>query len=254
MIGSAVERLAAAGCVAAEEEAAELAAAAADEEMLAGWIGRREAGEPLAWIVGSVEFCGRRVRVDPGVFVPRAQSEDLARRAALLLTVGPGRGADLCTGSGAIAAHLMREVPGSTVVGIDADVRAVRCARSNGVRTVVADVRRAPLRRSFDVITAVAPYVPTSDLRLLPADVRRHEPRRALDGGDDGLDVVRLVVAAAAGALRPGGWLLTEVGGRQDVALAPTLRRCGFEPAETWCDEDGDLRGIASRYAGQPGA
>jgi release factor glutamine methyltransferase len=95
----------------------------------------------------------------------------------------------------------------------------------------------------------VAPYVPTAELRLLPADVQRHEPRLALDGGADGLDLVRRVIAAAADLLRSGGWLLVEVGGDQDAALTPTLTATGFDVVIPWWDDDGDLRGIASRRA-----
>ncbi|HEX6237207.1 MAG TPA: HemK/PrmC family methyltransferase [Acidimicrobiales bacterium] len=245
------DRLAAAGCVAADEEADELTASAPDGATLEAWARRREQGEPLAWIVGSVQFCGRTVHVDPGVYVPRWQSEDLARRAAGLLPAG-GRAADLCTGAGAIAAHLAAESPTATVVGVDIDPRAVACAGRNGVAAVVGDAD-GPLRPgAFDLVTAVAPYVPTGELPFLPADVQRHEPRRALDGGHDGLDVVRRVVAEAARLLRPGGWLVTEVGGEQDRALGPTLAACGFDAATPWFDEDGDLRGIAARRRPTP--
>ncbi|HLF40008.1 MAG TPA: methyltransferase, partial [Acidimicrobiia bacterium] len=176
-VESVVLRLAAAGCVAAAEEAGELLAAAPDGGTLEAWIRRRESGEPLAWITGTVEFCGRRIHVDPGVYVPRSHSEDLARRAAALLPAGGGRAADLCTGAGAVAAHLLAEAPGAAVVGVDIDVRAVACARRNGVPVLLGDLDR-PLRGEvFDVVTAVAPYVPAGELHLLPADVVRHEPR-----------------------------------------------------------------------------
>ncbi|MGH9094534.1 MAG: N5-glutamine methyltransferase family protein, partial [Acidimicrobiales bacterium] len=159
---------------------------------------------------------------------------------------GGGRGADLCTGAGAIAVHLMAEAPAAAVVGVDIDRRAVACARRNGVPAVVGDLAEALRSGVFDVVTAVAPYVPTGELRLLPADVQRYEPRRALDGGHDGLDPLRRIVVAAARVLRPGGWLLTEVGGEQDRALAPTLVANGFGPITTWFDDDGDLRGFAA--------
>jgi release factor glutamine methyltransferase len=96
------DRLAAAGCIAPEEEARELLRAASDERTLEEWIRRRERGEPLAWITGITTFCGRSIRVDPGVYVPRPQSEELARRAAAFLPQS-GRALDLCTGSGAVA-------------------------------------------------------------------------------------------------------------------------------------------------------
>jgi release factor glutamine methyltransferase len=192
---------------------------------------RREAGEPLAWILGWVDFCGRRLVVEPGVYVPRPQTEVLARRAAAL----GGRAADLCTGCGAVAA-----VVGG--VGVDLDPRAVAVARRNGVRAAVGDLD-GPLRTgAFDVVTAVAPYVPTSALRFVTAD---GEPMLALDGGEDGLDVVRRVVRGAARLLRPGGWFLTELGGDQDRALAGAM--ADFEAIEPWYDEDGDLRGVAAR-------
>jgi release factor glutamine methyltransferase len=138
-------------------------------------------------------------------------------------------------------------VPSATVVATDIDRRAVACARRNGVAAVLADLG-APLRpRAFDVVTAVAPYVPTGDLRLLPADVRRYEPARALDGGGDGLDVVRRIVMSARRLLRPGGWLLVEVGGRQDDELRAALATDGFSGVTRWCDDDGDLRGVAAQ-------
>ncbi|MGQ0520779.1 MAG: N5-glutamine methyltransferase family protein [Actinomycetota bacterium] len=245
-VDDVVARLAAAGCVAAGEEAAELLAPAPDPATLEGWLRRREGGEPLAWITGTLRFCGRDLVVAPGVYVPRLQSEELARRAARLLPAG-GRALDLCTGAGAVAATLGAGVPSASVVAVELDERAAACARRNGVAVVVGDLDQ-PLRGGgFDVVTAVAPYVPTAGLRLLPADVVRHEPRVALDGGGDGLDVVRRVVAAAARLLGPGGWLLVEVGGDQDRALAPALAHAGFEAVEAWADEDGDLRGLAAR-------
>ena len=245
-----IARLRDAGCVAAEREASELAAAATNDGVLESWVRRRERGEPLAWITGTTVFCGRRIFVDPGVYVPRPQSERLARRAAGLLpaTTWPATSSavDLCTGAGAIAMHLAAERPQATVVGVDIEAHAVRCARRNGVVTVRADVE-APLRdAAFDLVTAVAPYVPTSELRLLPEDVRRYEPRLALDGGDDGLRVLRRIVRSAARLLRSGGWLLVELGGQQDGALGPVLRENGFAHDAPWFDDDGDLRGLAA--------
>jgi release factor glutamine methyltransferase len=165
-----------------------------------------------------------------------------------------GRAADLCTGAGAIAAHLLAEVPTASVTGVDLDPQAVACATSNGVRAVVGDVDE-PLgpTGSFDVVTAVPPYVPTDELRLLSADVQRYEPRAALDGGADGLDVARRVVSAAARLLAPGGWLLIELGGDQDEVLAPASAASGFGNAESWRDEDGDLRGLAAQALSRRG-
>jgi release factor glutamine methyltransferase len=242
-----VGRLAAAGCVAANAEAEELLRAAPDEMTLERWIVRRERGEPLAWITGSVVFCGRRVHVVPGVYVPRPQTEQLAWRAADRLP-NDGLAVDLCTGSGAVAAHLSAEVRSATVVGVDVEERAVACARRNGVTAMVGDLDAALRAQPVaDVVTAVAPYVPTEELAHLPSDVVRYEPRRALDGGADGLDVARRVVGGAARLLRVGGWLLLELGGDQDARLAPSLDAAGFDRIEAWHDADGDLRGLAAR-------
>jgi release factor glutamine methyltransferase len=241
-------RLALAGCIAPDEEAAQLLAAAPDDGTLERWMQRREQGEPLAWITGFTTFAGLTVQVDPGVYVPRFHSEELALRAASLL--GPhGRAVDLCTGAGAIAAYLMRAVPSAYVVGVDIDEPAVACARRNGVPTVRADLGGCLRADTFDVVTAVAPYVPRGDLPLLPADVQRYEPSLALDGGADGLDLVRPVVEAASRLLHRGGWLLMEVGGEQDRALAPQLATAGFDEPTSWSDAEGDLRGVAAQRA-----
>jgi release factor glutamine methyltransferase len=162
-----------------------------------------------------------------------------------------GRALDVCTGSGAVAAHLGAEVPTATVIGSDCDMRAAACARRNGVLVIVAELAACvhPQPR-LDVVTAVAPYVPSAAIEFLPRDVRHYEPRLALDGGDDGLDLVRRVVAVAGQRLRVGGWLLVEVAADQDRMLAEPLERNGFDEIETWRDDDGDLRGIAARLAG----
>lgn len=245
-IATVTRRLAAAGCIFATNEARELVAAAADAEALDAGVRRRELGEPLAWITGVALFCGRRITVDRNVFVPRHQSEELARRAAALLP-DLGFGLDLCTGAGAIAAHLIDERPRATIVATDVDIRAVRCARRNGVPAIVGDLAAGLRHRRFDMVTAVAPYVPTAELAFLPSDVRRHEPTIALDGGTDGLDVVRRVVSSASEALRPGGWFLTEIGGEQADAIEAALRHAGFEAVTRWWDDDGDVRGIVAR-------
>jgi release factor glutamine methyltransferase len=240
------ERLRAAGCVAADAETDELLAADPDERTLERWIERRETGEPLAWIVGATTFCGVRVAVDPGVFVPRPQSEELARRAAAA-TPPRGRVADLCTGSGAIAAAVKHLAPSSIVIGTDIDPRAARCAHRNGVAAVVGDVGAALRPRSFDVVVAVAPYVPTDEMPFLPPDVCRFEPARALDGGADGLDAIRRIAEDATRLLVATGMLHVEVGGEQAGRLSALLVQLGFDAIETSADEDGLVRGVAAQ-------
>jgi release factor glutamine methyltransferase len=248
ILGNVTDRLTTAGCIAADEEAHELVVAASDAASLESFVRRREQGEPLAWITGAVQFCGRSVLVDAGVYVPRAQSEELARRSAAHLAAAHApRAADLCTGSGAVALHLMAAVPGSSVVAVDVDRRAVLCARRNGVAAVVGDLVDPLARRAFDVVTSVAPYVPTTALQFLPSDVLRYEPRVALDGGAEGLCVVRRLVAGAVDLLRPGGWLLLEIGADQDRQLEPALLAASFGALATWSDDDGELRGLEAQ-------
>ena len=140
--------LSGAGFVAAEEETYELlACAAGDVELLDSLVGRRLTGEPLAWITGSVSFCGLEVRVDPGVYVPRWQSEPLARRAVERLPA-TGAAIDLCTGTGAIARTLTTDRPDARVVASDVDERAGACAAANGVEVYRGDLF-APMPRRF---------------------------------------------------------------------------------------------------------
>jgi release factor glutamine methyltransferase len=141
----------------------------------------------------------------------------------------------------------MAAAPEATVVAVDVDTRAARCARANGVPAVAADLADPFADGTIGVVTAVAPYVPTLELAFLPADVRRYEPPRALDGGDDGLKVIRRLAVSARRVLRPGGWLFLEIGGHQDVTLRSILATAGWRVAATWADEDGDLRGLAAR-------
>jgi len=194
-------------------------------------------------------------RFDPPVTavraaVARALEEDLTPLGDLSAALLPefGLAIDLCCGTGAVGSHLQLTVPTATSIGIDCDLRAARCARRNRVSAIVGDLA-APLRapRAVDLVTAVAPYVPTGEMQFLPTDVQRFEPRAALDGGADGLALVRRVVAAGGDLLRPGGWLLIEVGGDHDVALEDPIAAAGFDHVESWCDEDGDLRGIAAQ-------
>ena len=165
--------LAAGGCIdpAAEADAL-LDASRAAGDPLEELIARRLAGEPLGWITGWVRFCEARVRVDPGVFVPRPQTESLARRAAALLPAD-GIAVDLCTGSGAVAVVLGSACPRATVIATDIDPAAVACARRNGVGALPGDLDEPlppALRRRVDVVTAVVPYVPIEELHLLPRD------------------------------------------------------------------------------------
>jgi release factor glutamine methyltransferase len=240
--------------VAAEEEAAELLAAAADPDGLAAMVARRVTGEPLAWITGSTVFCGRTVGVRSDVYVPRWQSESLATTAANLL---PERGTavDLCTGSGAVAVVLASACPSARVLATESDPVAAACARANGVEVHLGDLD-APLpddlAGTVDVVCGVVPYVPAGALHLLPRDVVAREPRVALDGGVDGLDVLTGAVAAGARLLAPGGWLLLEAGGGQFPQVEALFTRSGFGAVRVLVDGDGDPRAVCGRWDGHP--
>lgn len=246
-LSDATQRLTAAGCVAAEEEMAELALAAeGDDTVLAALVARRSTGEPLAWITGTTTFCGCSIAVAPGVYVPRWQSEQLAERATELLPRN-GRAIDLGTGSGAIARVLHARRPKASVLGTESDPAAAECARRNGVSVVEGDLFEGvptSWKGSVDVIASVLPYVPTGEIQYLPRDVRDFEPTAALDGGADGLVVVRRAVAEARDWLRPGGHLLLEIGGDQPTTLAPILEAAQFDSIRVLADDDGDPRGI----------
>ncbi len=240
-------RLSSAGFIAAEEEAEQLLARAAGDLMLLdSLIGRRLTGEPLAWIIGGVSFCGVQIRVDPGVYVPRWQSEPLARRAVERLPAA-GAAIDLCTGSGAIARVLTGERPSARIVASDIDERAVACAAANGVEVYRGDLF-TPLPRSLegrvDVVVGVVPYVPTPALPMLQRDTFAFESALAYDGGRDGTEILRRVLRDSPRFLRRGGALLLELGGEQANALRDDLARLGYLDVTVLVDDEGDVRGI----------
>ncbi|WP_439423112.1 putative protein N(5)-glutamine methyltransferase [Saccharothrix sp. HUAS TT10] len=216
----------------AEDEARVLVAAAGSAAELELLTARRVSGLPLEHVVGWAEFCGSRVVVEPGVFVPRRRTEFLVRVAAEL--VGPGSVVvDLCCGSGAVGAAIVDRVPGVEVHAADVDPVAVRCARRNlgADRVYEGDLYEAlpvSLLGRVDVVVANAPYVPSGAIGLMPPEAREHEPLVALDGGVDGLDVQRRVVAGAARWLAPGGRLLVETGAAQAVWSVAEFVRHGW--------------------------
>jgi release factor glutamine methyltransferase len=229
-----------------------MAVAGGNEAALESLVARRVSGEPLAWVTGSVTFAGHRVLVHSGVYVPRRQSEALARRAIDLLP-RTGVAADLCTGSGAIAVAIGEARPRARVVGTDIDPLACRCAAANGVEVLaghLAEPLPASLWGRLDVVIAVVPYVPSAEIVFLPRDVREHEPLVALDGGPLGTRLLEETVWAGAGLLQPGGTLLLELGGDQAEALAGVLGAAGYGPPRTYRDDDGDLRGLEAQWPG----
>jgi release factor glutamine methyltransferase len=204
---------------------------AAAHEGFEALLVRRLGHEPLQYLLGETEFCGLVLTVSAGVFIPRPETEALVDRAIALGPAGAATVVDLCTGSGALACALAARRPAWTVWAVDRAPRAVACARANverlglgaRVRILEGDLF-APLAphlaaRGADLIVANPPYLTASGLPSLPAEVRDWEPREALDGGVDGLAVVRRVLGAAPPWLRSGGWVVVEIGADHEAAV-----------------------------------
>jgi release factor glutamine methyltransferase len=211
-----------------------------EAETLASLGGRRERREPLQHLLGNVPFCGATIAVEPGVLVPRPETEGLVE--AVLERLGPtpptrGNLLDWGTGTGAIAIALLRALPGWTGAALDRSPAALSLAARNAASTGVAGrlrvaagdftgaapVALAPepaseaprVEGEFDLLVSNPPYVRTADIPGLMPEVRDHEPREALDGGPDGLDAYRSLARGLVAWLRPGGYLALEIGADQ---------------------------------------
>ncbi|WP_030911665.1 putative protein N(5)-glutamine methyltransferase [Streptomyces sp. NRRL F-5126] len=241
---SIVATLRAAGCVFAEEEAELILSTADGPGEAAAMAGRRASGLPLEHVLGWAGFCGLRIAVGPGVFVPRRRTELLAAHAVRLLPPD-GTAVDLCCGSGALGAVLATRTSGE-VHAADLDPGAIAWARRNleplGGHVHQGDLYAAlppGLRGRVDVLAANVPYVPTDEVPLLPAEAREHEPLLSLDGGGDGLGVLRRVAAGAPGWLAPGGTLLSETGEHQAAAALAAFAAAGLDARLAEDDETG---------------
>ncbi|WP_318657190.1 putative protein N(5)-glutamine methyltransferase [Cellulosimicrobium composti] len=275
-------RLRAAGCVFAEEEAARLVERADDAHHLEALVARRVEGEPLEHVLGYVDFHGLRIAVDPGVFVPRQRTVLLVDEAVALVrrrtvrtrppgTV-PGQAddpvvvVDVCCGAGALGLAVATDLGSGADAGrcpvdlhvTDLDPAAVACAARNvaavgGVayRGDLFDPLPTRLRGRVDVLLANVPYVPTGEIPLLPPEARDHEARVALDGGGDGLDVLRRVAADALRWLAPGGHLLTESGERQAPGAVAVLERAGLAARVVRDEEIGATVVVGTRRDGR---
>jgi release factor glutamine methyltransferase len=229
-------RLRAAGCVFAEAEAELLVSAAATPAALADMVERRAVGLPLEHVLGWAEFCGLRIAVGPGVFVPRRRSEFLVAQAIAAAPHGKRCVVvDLCCGSGAVGVAVATALGRGDLHASDIEPAAVACARAN-VAAVGGTVYEGDLydplppalRGGVDLVVVNAPYVPSSEIGLMPAEARLHEPRVALDGGPDGVAIHRRVAAQAPGWLAPGGRLLIETSERQAPLTVAAITSAGL--------------------------
>ena len=201
---------------------------------------RRLDGEPAAYLIGSWSFCGLDLAVNPSVLIPRSDTEVLVETALKLSGKSDRelRILDLCTGSGCIGCALAHFLPNSRAVLADVSPAALRIARENvqrcglGVRAlcVEADALSLPSPRlgSFDLIACNPPYVPAGEIPTLDVSVRAYEPRLALDGGDDGLKFYRAILGGWKSLLRPGGWMIFEVGETQADEVEKLMRLGGL--------------------------
>lgn len=251
-----VTTLRAAGCVFAEDEARLLLDAVTEPADLARMVKRRAGGLPLEHVLGWVEFCGRRIAVDPGVFVPRRRTEFLVREAVAVTRHGAVV-LDLCCGCGAIGAALSAAVGRIKLFAVEIDSAALPSARRNlapvGGRVYQGDLYEplpATLRGQVDVVVANVPYVPTGALGLLPPEAREHEASVALDGGADGLTVLRRVADDAIGWLVPGGHLLIEISAGQVSAAMAAFASAGLLPRVASSEEYEATVAIGARPTG----
>lgn len=229
-----VARLRAAGCVFAEDEARLLANAAQSADELEALTARRVGGQPLEYLLGWVEFFGLRVGIDEGVFVPRRRTEFLVREAIAHATSG-AQVLDLCCGCGAVGVAISSAIDGAELYAADIDPAAVANTRRNfevfGGRVFegnLFDPLPDSLHGKINILAANVPYVPTAAIALMPREARDFEPRFTLDGGADGLDVLRRVAAEAPLWLASGGHLFFETSIDQSVAASEVVSNFGL--------------------------
>jgi release factor glutamine methyltransferase len=218
---------------------------------------RRLAREPIARIVGFKEFWGLSLNLNDATLVPRPETETVVETA--LDMIGPRDGAfriaDLGTGSGAILLALLGELPNATGIGTDISDEALAAARDNAgglgltsrAEFVLSDFGAA-LTGRFDLIVSNPPYIPSGDIATLAPEVRR-DPRRALDGGVDGLDAYRTIAGQAAGLLNPGGTLVVELGIGQQPAVTALFHAAGLAPQPARFDLAGIPRALPAHVA-----
>lgn len=229
------------------------------EETIRSMTERRLAGEPVAYITGSWEFYGVSLEVSKDVLIPRPDTEVMVEAAIRLFEGrnGTPRILDLCTGSGCVGIAMAVQMPGARVVMVDNDPKALSVCRKNVQRNkldvramcIDADVTKKPpiLMGKFDLITCNAPYIPTAEIETLDSSVKDYEPYQALDGGEDGLDIIRSVITLWKSVLKDRGTIMLEIGEGQSQAVQNLLTRAGFSRTLALKDTAGTERIIVGQ-------
>lgn len=226
-------------------------------------VRRRGNREPLQYLAGSAAFCGFELKVTPAVLIPRPETEMLAERgwaflAGLASRVAAPQVLDFGTGTGCLAIALAVHRPQARITALDVSADALAVARANAadhgveeqIQFVQGDSLAAIADTTFHLIVANPPYIPTGQLAELDPEVRDHEPRLALDGGVDGLDVIRHLARHAAGRLRPEGSLMLEFGDGQDEAVRALFEEAGWDVEAIVPDLAGRERHLVARPGG----
>lgn len=228
-----------------------------EEQMFQIWLARRAGREPLARIHGLREFWGLPFGMNEATLEPRPDTETLVECVLKKLPdrAPPHRIADMGTGTGCVLLSLLHEYPQAKGVGVDYSERALLAARQNAVQLGVGERAEflysnwfEKLEGTFDIIVSNPPYIAANDIETLEPEVRRFDPRLALDGGKDGLDAYRVIVAEAGRFLKPGGFLAVEIGYQQAEAVADVFSQHGWTQIET----KKDLQGIVRVVSGTP--
>ncbi|WP_423410300.1 putative protein N(5)-glutamine methyltransferase [Heyndrickxia sp. MSNUG] len=231
---SIINKLRTEGCVFAEEETQLLTSEASNIEVLMSMVEKRVSGLPLEYVLGFTMFCGIRIEIEQGVFIPRRRTEFLVEQAKVLACPNDIV-LDLCCGSGAVGAAIATDLKKILLHSVDIDPVAVRCASHNITKIGghvyhgdLYDVLPHSLRGQVNMIVANAPYVPAESVKLLPREARLYEPKVALDGGKDGLHLHRIIAEKAPHWLVSGGHLLIETSERQGAKTFELFVKAGL--------------------------
>ncbi len=221
---------------------------------------RRAAGEPLQYLLGETEFMSLMFRVNSSVLIPRPETEILVEDAVeTLKAAGPVRILDIGTGSGCIAVSLARNLPEAAVDAVDSEPEAIATAMDNAARLAVGDRLRfiradamdggfhTALAPPYNALVSNPPYVSEDEWERLPVEIRKHEPRRALCGGADGLAFYPVIARLAAEMLVPGGTVWLEVGVGQSEAVLGMFGRTGLRDASALPDLNGIPRVVRAK-------